>query len=688
MMGEFHFLRPWWFLALPPLLFLAYRWLWRHPGRNPWQGLVDAHLLRHLTVAGRSRASHLPLALLAIAWVLAVTALAGPTWSRFPATQFRPDAPPLVIVLDLSRSMDAIDLRPSRLEVARAKLHQLLARLPLQPVGLVAYAALGHTVMPLTEDAAIVAELLEALETGLMPAQGSNAASGLQRAQTLLQRAGEPHGHLLLVTDGIDSPLADQARRLGADGIAVSVWAMATTQGGPIPEQGGFMTHQGGPLQPRLEEASLRALAEAGGGVYVAYSRGDADVDRLLAVLGASPWAARERAATAAPSEAWQDQGPWLVLLLLPLAALAFRRGWLGVVVLTWGLQAPNAEAWSWPDLWWRSEQQAWHALNAGERERALALFEDPLWRGIIYYQDGHYGAAVSAFSELDTAQAHYNRGNALVRLGRLEQALVAYEQALELEPGHTDARFNLDLVRAALKPVSEEAPLPPRPEQEPTTDVPPAAVTPYVEERVEPPQWLRKPAEAEPPPGEIEDLGGLGSGLVLLEDTGRPKDREESGAVGQSGDQRPSPRQETDEGPTRAGRQAGRQPPRPQGEERGLQHEPSEAAAQQQAAEGERAGDRPGEGGEASEQAGVSPETPAGEEPGGEPLPSEQAEADAEGIGHAGPGMPEREQLETLQALEQWLERIPDQPGGLLREKFLREYRRERGRDGGLMPW
>lgn len=688
-MDEFHFLRPWWFLALPPLWFLTYRWLWRHPGRNPWQGLVDAHLLRHLIVPGRSRASRLPLVLLAIAWTLALTALAGPTWSRFPAIQFRPDTPPLVIVLDLSRSMDAIDLRPSRLEVARAKLRQLLERLPLQPVALVAYAAQGHSVLPLTEDTAIVAELLEALETSLMPAQGSNAAAGLQRAQQLLQRASESHGYVLLVTDGIDAALTGQARQLAADEIAVSVWAMATAEGGPIPERDGFMTHRGEPVRPRLDAAPLRELAEAGGGVYVPYSRDAADVERLLAALSASPWASRERAVGGVPGETWQDRGGWLVLLLLPLAALAFRRGWLAVAVLAWGLQTPTAEARSWPDLWRRADQQAWQALNEGDAERALALSADPLWRGVIYYQAGHFGAAVSAFSELDSAPAHYNRGNALVRLGRLGQALAAYEQVLALESGHADARFNRDLVRAALAPVPAGVPTPPRPEQESTPTPPPAAVPPYVEERVEPPEWLRKPAEAEPPPDDMDGPGTLGGGLILLEDTGQSKDQKESGAVGQAGNQRPSPREEADEGPSRGGRQAGSQPPRPQGEERGQRREqPGAAAPQGQASEGERAGDRPGAGGETSEQAGVSGETQAGEEAGGEPLPTEQREADAEGAGQAGPGVPERLDVESRQALEQWLERIPDQPGGLLREKFLREYRRERGRVEGLPPW
>lgn len=702
MLEQFHFLRPLWLLALPPLLALGLHWL-RHPPRyNPWQEQVDAHLLPHLLLE-RQRLSRLPVALLLIAWLLAVLALAGPTWSRQAALQFRPAVPPLVVVLDLSRSMDAADLRPSRLALAQARLRQLLEQLPPRPVGLVVFAAQAHSVMPLTEDAALITGLLDDLSTGLMPAQGSNPLAGLSLGQELLHRVGMGQGDLLLVTDGAGTEAAALARRIADEGTTLTVYAPATPEGGPIPDGEGFLSSAGEQVRPTLDSAALQALAENGGGRYVQYARDGSDLAQLLAAL--------ERPLNVAAGsplgqgESWREEGPWLLLLLLPLCLLAFRPGWearvvqpsllgaragLSAALLVLALQLPTAEALEWADLWWRPDQQEARALREGRADQAKSLRQDLMWRGIFHYRKGEYEQAVSAFSALDSPMGHYNRGNALVQLGLLQTALVAYDRALQLDPGHRYARINRDLVWEELQ---RQAPEEPEAEpdfglqrkQETGGEAKEPEVAPYVEEYLEPPEGKLK-TEVPDVPGPEESPGTQGGGAVLLQGQ-EDKEGKEGPGVGQGADEGAAGEHEDEAGSSRAGKTPGHTPPQAEDEEQ--RQEASQAPSQEGEAEEPRTG-----GGlvpEGQVTAGGEEQQGQGEEAPGvdERPPAGPVEAMREPSKGASPlARKGLEEEQRQQALEQWLKRIPDEPVGLLREKFLREYRRSRSKPVGLDPW
>ncbi|NOY16192.1 MAG: tetratricopeptide repeat protein [Gammaproteobacteria bacterium] len=155
----------------------------------------------------------------------------------------------------------------------------------------------------------------------------------------------------------------------------------------------------------------------------------------------------------------WKETGPWLVILLLPLAALAFRRGWLLSVCLLVLTAIPNepALAFSMMDLWQRQDQQAHKALLAGEAERASALAKDPLRKGVADYRKGDYEAAVEDFSSSGGAEAAYNKGNALAKLGKLQEAIDAYDQALKGQPGMEDAEYNREAVKKLLQQQKQE---------------------------------------------------------------------------------------------------------------------------------------------------------------------------------------------------------------------------------------
>ncbi|MEX1266721.1 MAG: VWA domain-containing protein, partial [Woeseia sp.] len=156
MPADFHFLRPEWLLALP--LVIAVTWLLARRLLAPgsWQGVVDPALVPYVLARSAAPEGAWRWWLMLLAGVLAVTALAGPSWERIEQPVYRSEQS-LVVALDLSRSMDAQDLSPSRLTRARLKILDILERRRSGQTALVVYSANAFTVTPLTTDGDTVA---------------------------------------------------------------------------------------------------------------------------------------------------------------------------------------------------------------------------------------------------------------------------------------------------------------------------------------------------------------------------------------------------------------------------------------------------------------------------------------------------------------------------------------------------
>ena len=460
MPADFHFLRPEWLWAVPPIVLAAWALARRSLGPGRWEQVVDPALAPHVLSGAAGRRGDGRWWLLGITGIVAAVALAGPAWQRVEQPVFRADQA-LVIALDLSRSMDAQDVSPSRMARARLKILDILERRASGQTALIVYSANAFTVTPLTTDTDTIAALVNSLSTDIMPSRGSYPPAAMTKGRALLDQAGVGAGEVLLVTDGGSSPAAERvARDLRAAGYRLSVLGVGTAQGAPIPKStGGFVTDRAGRIAvPRLEEHSLRALAAAGGGRYATLAADTRDLDYLLS----GEVGAREAGDDTLATDKWREEGPWLVLLLLPLAALAFRRGWVVVVVLAVSplplLSAGQAQASVWDDLWQTRDQQARQALAGGDATDAAALFENPEWQAVARYRAGDYAESAAQFAEQGDTRNLYNLGNALARLGEFESAIDAYETVLEMEPDHVDAAYNRDLLRQLQQQQQEQS--------------------------------------------------------------------------------------------------------------------------------------------------------------------------------------------------------------------------------------
>ncbi|MGZ5054314.1 MAG: VWA domain-containing protein [Methylobacter sp.] len=449
--AEFHFIRPYWLLALIPYLAVLAVMLRNKLSQGNWSAVCDAALLPYLLQQKAVNQSRWPLTAGALAALLAIVALAGPTWERLPSPVFRNDSA-LVIALDLSRSMDAADIKPSRLVMARYKIADILKQRKDGQTALLVYAGDAFTVTPLTDDTETIDSQLSALNTDIMPSQGSNTVSALEKAVELLKQSGLQKGQILLVTDGVDVDKTMAAVK-SLDKYQLSILGVGTDDGAPVavPEGGFLKDEQGNIVVPKLNSSDLAKLAKAGNGIYQTITADNADIQAVLANVDRSVQQQGKQNDNLVLDQ-WAEKGPWLLLLVLPLAALTFRKGLLCFALLLMLPLPKNSYALGWQDLWQTKDQQAQQAYKQHDYAKAAEQFENPDWTAAAHYKAGEYDKALESLKNSQSESSAYNLGNALAKAGQLEEAVKAYEKALAVNPDNADAKHNKEVVEKELE--------------------------------------------------------------------------------------------------------------------------------------------------------------------------------------------------------------------------------------------
>lgn len=444
--SEFHFIRPYWLLAFLPLLVFIFLNFKNKLQQGSWQAVCDSELLPFILQEKEIKQSRLPLISSILAAILSITALAGPTWQRIPTPVFR-NAAALVIALDLSRSMDATDIKPSRLERARYKIADLLKKRKDGQTALLVYANSAFTVTPLTGDTETINSQLAALSSDIMPAQGSNSALAIQHAVQLFKNAGLQKGQILLISDDESLTEVDIA-----NAYQLSILAVGTADGAPIKlAEGGFLKDSSGNIVvPKLNSRALQKVAQASGGIYQRITANDKDIDRLSAHFEQT---AKHSSATENDLllENWLEAGVWLLFPVLLLSAFSFRRGLLSLLFVFLLPIPENSYALEWQDLWQTKDQQAQQSYLKGDYKQAAEKFSDPAWQAAAQYKADTV-VSEEEMNQPTTDKGFYNQGNVLAKSGQLEKSIESYEQALKLNPHNEDAHYNKDLVEKELE--------------------------------------------------------------------------------------------------------------------------------------------------------------------------------------------------------------------------------------------
>jgi Ca-activated chloride channel family protein len=483
-LSAFHFLRPWWLLAVPLALLLL--WLGRaQGGRVGWGSTIAPALLPYLIVNAPGSRGPRPIHAVAALLMLGGMAAAGPTWQQ-DLPPFLDNQAPLIVAVDLSPSMDAADVPPSRLQAAKHKLHDLLARRAGAKTGLIAYAGSAHLVLPPTDDPSLVDLFIQSLSTELIVAPGKDAAGAINVAASVL-KSTQAGGTVLLVTDGADTSQLPQVEQLAkAADFQILVLAAGASDGGVLREARGQprMDKDGKPVLGTFDAGAIKQLADAARAPLGSLTLNDDDLDWVT--LHAQRHF--QDVQNAGQEVHWKDVGYWLCWPLAILALLCLRRGWnvnwlAGLMLASLaGLYAPNtyanpnanpnASANANPvastnpvasaiaNAFFTPDQQGRWAYEHHDYTRAAALFQDPYWKGRAAYDAGDYSLALAAFARLDTAEANFYLGNTQARLRHYDDALAAYDRALHQRADFPEAKKNRELVaklQAAIEAEQED---------------------------------------------------------------------------------------------------------------------------------------------------------------------------------------------------------------------------------------
>ncbi len=418
---DFHFLRPYWLigLILPVLIYLqSYS---QQKAESAWSKVCDENLLDFLLIKSNGEKRKWPMISAVVAVLFLVVALAGPTWSKKSNPALSVENP-VMIMLNMSGDMWQKDVSPSRIERAKYVIKDLVKTLKNTESGFIVYSKEPFMITPLTEDAAIIDNLLPALEMNIMPENGDRLDRAIDLAVERMQEAELPSGNIVVLTANVgerfDAAL-ESASKAAAVGYDVDIVNMSSQ-----------------------DNDKLKMVAEKGRGLYISYNKG---LDLLIKKI--NDITAKEIKQSQNMQTVWNDMG-WYFLWLPALLLLGyFRRGLLVIVVMFLLFGQPVQASWFLND-----NQEALKNFKEQNYGAAAEKFTDTQWKASAAYKSGDYDAAFKNFAKGNDVTALYNQGNALAKGGKIDEAIKKYEEVLQQQPDFEDAKFNLEYLKKQQK--------------------------------------------------------------------------------------------------------------------------------------------------------------------------------------------------------------------------------------------
>jgi Ca-activated chloride channel homolog len=458
-LSQFHFTHPLWLclgLAIPVIWALYFFVCRKAAPHHQLTQFIDSHLLPFLLISNTRKHNTLwpRMILWTAVWSFLVLALAGPRWSFREVETFSKDQS-LVILLDLSESMNATDVKPSRLVRAKQKIEDFLSLSKGVKIGLVAFAADPHMITPITDDKKNIHHLLPSLDTDLVHIQGSRLSPALEMAAAMFEAEPGKNKSIVVISDGgfEDGSAIATAKKLAGKGIVIHAMGVGTEQGAPMKDhQGNIIKKEGIPVVSKLEAEKFNEIANSGRGRYFEADYTDLDVAIILEDLEKK---AETEKLLGNKDRIWEEHFYLVILLAVPMVLWWFRKGSLfaGLILLFTSLSPLEAEV---IDYFKNTEQLGQEAFERENFEGAAQTFQDPYRKGIACYKAGKFSEAEEWFRQSNRPEVScstaYNLGNALALQNKFSEAITAYEEALAKSPDHTKAKENLELVKKMLE--------------------------------------------------------------------------------------------------------------------------------------------------------------------------------------------------------------------------------------------
>ncbi len=434
--GQFHFLRPEWLWAFIPMVLVAALILFTSRENKKWKKIIPPPLHEFMFTKEKRSGVTFPLFAFILIMSLTILSVSGPTWEKEEVPGAKSEAV-LMIGLDVSLSMLAEDIQPNRLERAKFKIRDLLDANPGSKVSLYVYAGTAHTVIPMCSDYRLITHHLESLSPGIMPVQGSNLPMLMEIADSVFKRVTAP-STLLIVTDVIKEEDVNLLESfVNNSKHSIEVLAMATQQGATIPinDRGKFVTDENGNLViSKLNSDVLFKLQNHKKINVNSLTLDNSDME-LLALKIKKNLVFQEDEDES--DEQWKDMGFVLVILLVLIFPLWFRKGWM--IQYSWipllFFMSSCTGSFTWENMWYSPDYQAQKLYNQQQFEEAGETFESSFHQGVAYYKAGNFDAAAQAFAQDSSANSLFNLGMAYTQMGRYDEALKVIALAAEKDP-------------------------------------------------------------------------------------------------------------------------------------------------------------------------------------------------------------------------------------------------------------
>jgi len=419
---DFHFLRPGFLWLLLPAALTLVLGLMGSREQVKWKSIIAPHLRPYIIQKGSEKIKKQLQLVVFVFTSFAILGLSGPTVKKIEIPGQILETP-AVILMDLSQTMLADDIQPSRLERAKFKIRDFLDEKPGVRIALIGYAGTAHTVVPLTNDYSIIASHVNSLSPEIMPMEGNNLAAALNLADTLTRLTTAPGTVLLFSDDFSDESFTLLQQYVGQGKNKIEIVAMNTAGDSEL----------------------MKRIASVEGITMNILTLDKSDME-LLAKRISSNLEFKEE--DEEKEDDWQDEGLWFAIPFTLLVLIWFRKGWVIYSLLIMLSFSSCSGGGTVSDWWLTRDFQAQQHFDRGEFEEAAQLYEDPLHRGVAYFKSGDYEKAIAAFEEDTSAMAAYNLGLAYYKNGDYAAAGLAFGLAAEMDPGLPGARRNQELMQ------------------------------------------------------------------------------------------------------------------------------------------------------------------------------------------------------------------------------------------------